>query len=82
MHAHAAHGSGHVVAMGPLLDPRSGDVLKERPRSLSRGQAAEIVVEVQRPLPLELYQDLRPLGRVALRDKGRTLAVGIVTEIL
>lgn len=82
MHAHAAQGNGHIRALGPLLDPRSGDILKQRPRALTRGQTAEVEVALQRAIPLELFQDLRPLGRVALREKGRTLAVGIVTEIL
>jgi elongation factor 1 alpha-like protein len=33
-------------------------------------------------VPLELYSDYRALGRVALRDGGRTIAVGVVTELL
>lgn len=34
-----------------------------------------------RPLPLEVFADLKALGRVALREGGRTVAVGIVTQI-
>jgi elongation factor 1 alpha-like protein len=31
---------------------------------------------------LEEYADLRALGRIALRDGGATLAVGVVTRVL
>lgn len=31
---------------------------------------------------LEPYSECRALGRLALRDGGRTLAVGIVTAVL
>lgn len=40
-----------------------------------------IEVTPVRPLPLEVFADLKALGRVALREGGRTVAVGIVTQI-
>jgi elongation factor 1 alpha-like protein len=82
MHAHAARESGHISALGPLLDPRTGEVAKPRPRVLTKGQTSMIELTLARSLPVELYSDLRALGRIALREKGRTLAVGIVTAIL
>lgn len=44
-------------------------------------QTAMIEVTPVRPLPLEVFTDLKALGRVALREGGRTVAVGIVTQI-
>jgi elongation factor 1 alpha-like protein len=41
-----------------------------------------IEVTCPRGMCLEEYSDLKPLGRVALRDGGRTLAVGVVTRLL
>ena len=38
-------------------------------------------VTPERPVCLERYSDLRALGRVALRDGGRTVAVGVVTAV-
>jgi elongation factor 1 alpha-like protein len=40
-----------------------------------------IEVTPVRQLPLEVFADLKALGRVALREGGRTVAVGIVTQI-
>lgn len=81
LHAHAARDSGHVSRLIALLDSKSGEVVKERPRCLVKGQSAKLEVVPTRPLPLEAYSDYRALGRVALRDGGRTLAVGIVTAV-
>jgi elongation factor 1 alpha-like protein len=41
------------------------------------------VVELvpERPLVAERYADCRALGRLALREGGRTLAVGVVLDI-
>jgi elongation factor 1 alpha-like protein len=55
-------------------------VQRQRPRCLLAGQAAVVEVTPTRPLCLERYADYRALGRVALRDCGRTVAVGIVVR--
>lgn len=41
-----------------------------------------VEVTLSRTMCLETYKDYRALGRVALRDSGRTIAVGTVTELL
>ena len=41
-----------------------------------------VEVTSARSLVLEEYSDFKALGRVALRDGGRTLAVGVVTRLL
>ena len=81
LHAHAARDSGHVSRLIATLDGTTGEVVRERPRCLVKGQSAKLEVVPTRPLPLEVYADYRALGRVALRDGGRTLAVGIVTAV-
>jgi elongation factor 1 alpha-like protein len=81
LHAHAARESGHVSGLISLLDPKSGEVAKLRPRCLVKGQSAVVEVTPARPMCLETYGEYKALGRVALRDGGRTIAVGIVTGI-
>ncbi len=34
-----------------------------------------------KPLVIEKYNELPPLGRFALRDMGRTVAAGVVLEV-
>lgn len=58
--------------------------MQAKPRCLTRGQTAlvEVTVAGGRGLALEEYGTYRALGRVALREGGRTLAVGVVTQLL
>lgn len=63
------------------LNPKTGEVMKNRPRCLVKGQTAVIEINAARGICLEEYSRCRALGRVALRESGRTIAVGIVTEI-
>ena len=69
----------HLVS---LLDPKTFEVSKNKPRCLLKGQSAMVEVTLSRTMCLETYKDYRALGRVALRDSGRTIAVGTVTELL
>ena len=45
-------------------------------------QTALVEVTPARPVVVEEFADLRGLGRIALRDGGQTLAVGIITRVL
>lgn len=81
VHVHAAHEAGRLSRLVALLHPRSGEVARARPRALPAGATALVEVSLNRPLCVELYADFRALGRLALRDGGRTLAVGVVTAL-
>ena len=81
LHAHTARESGHISALVSLLNSKTGEVVRAKPRCLLKGQTAVIEITPARPICLEEYSDYRALGRVALREGGRTLAVGIVTSV-
>jgi translation elongation factor EF-1alpha len=81
LHAHTARESGHISGLVSLLNAKTGEVLRSKPRCLLKGQTAVVEVTPARPLCLEDFADMRALGRVALRDGGRTVAVGIVTGV-
>ena len=82
IHAHSARASGAITRLVSLLDPKTGQESRARPRMLLKGQTAVAEIVPARPLPLERYSDYRALGRLALRDGGRTIAVGIVLELV
>eukprot|EP00898_Chlorokybus_atmophyticus_P006570 jgi/Chlat1/6914/Chrsp52S06586 len=82
VHAHNAQESGSISELVALLDPKSGAVAKSKPRAIMKRQSALVDITPARPICLECYSDVRALGRIVLRDAGRTLAVGIVTRIL
>ncbi|KAL6096013.1 hbs1l [Pungitius sinensis] len=64
-----------------VLHKSSGEVLKKKPKCLSKGMNAIVEIQTQRPVALELYKDYKELGRFMLRYVGSTIAAGVVTEI-
>ncbi|CAM9147049.1 unnamed protein product [Ectocarpus sp. 13 AM-2016] len=62
------------------LTNTAGTVLKARPRCVPTGSTAHIRITCQRPICLEKYGDCRALGRFVLRQKGATVAVGLVLD--
>ena len=40
-----------------------------------------VEVTLSRTICIETYKDYRALGRIALRDSGRTIAVGTVIQV-
>ncbi|KAF8073115.1 RFC3 [Scenedesmus sp. PABB004] len=81
IHAHTAREAGVISSLLGLCDAKSGAARARKPRCLLGGQTALVEVTPVRPLPLELFADVKALGRVALREGGRTVAVGVVTGI-
>lgn len=64
-----------------VLHKSSGEVLKKKPKCLSKGMNAIVELQTHRPVALELYKDYKELGRFMLRYSGSTIAAGVVTEI-
>ncbi|WIA29533.1 hypothetical protein OEZ86_012032 [Tetradesmus obliquus] len=81
IHAHTAREAGVISALLGLCDSKTGQHRQHKPRCLLSGQTALVEVTPVRPMPLERFADVKALGRVALREGGRTVAVGVVTSI-
>uniref|UniRef100_A0A3Q2SYM5 HBS1-like protein n=1 Tax=Fundulus heteroclitus TaxID=8078 RepID=A0A3Q2SYM5_FUNHE len=64
-----------------VLHKSSGEILKKKPKCLSKGMNAIVEIQTQRPVSLELYKDYKELGRFMLRYVGSTIAAGVVTEV-
>lgn len=54
---------------------------RKRPRRLVKGDSAVVEIKTARPLCLETYSDVRPLGRFTLRDRNRTIGAGVVVGV-
>ncbi|XP_063986384.1 protein HBS1 isoform X2 [Diachasmimorpha longicaudata] len=63
------------------LHKSSGEVTKKKPRCLPKNSSAIIEIKTNQPICLELYRDVKQLGRVMLRVAGTTIAAGLVTKI-
>uniref|UniRef100_A0A8C3A1T5 HBS1-like protein n=1 Tax=Cyclopterus lumpus TaxID=8103 RepID=A0A8C3A1T5_CYCLU len=70
-----------IRKLNSVLHKSSGEVLKKKPKCLSKGMNAIVEIQTQRPVSLELYKDYKELGRFMLRYVGSTIAAGVVTEV-
>ncbi|XP_041418123.1 HBS1 like translational GTPase L homeolog isoform X1 [Xenopus laevis] len=64
-----------------VLHKSTGEVMKKKPKCLTKGMNAVIELQTQRPIAVELYKDFKELGRFMLRYSGSSIAAGVVTEI-
>jgi elongation factor 1-alpha len=81
LHAHTCQVAATVSELVSKIDPRSGQVTEDKPKSLKTGDAAIVKIKPVKPISIETYKDFPELGRFALRDSGRTVAAGIIKEI-
>jgi len=81
LHAHTVQQATTIVEIIQKIDPRTGQVIEDHPKSIKTGDAALVKLKPLQPICLEVYKDFPEMGRFALRDSGRTVAAGIVKEI-
>jgi elongation factor 1-alpha len=81
LHAHTAHIATRFAELLTKIDRRTGQVVEEKPAYLKRGDAALVKFVPTRPFVIEKYAEIPQLGRFAIRDMGKTVAVGIVKEV-
>ncbi len=81
LHYHTGQIACRFTELLKKIDPRTGQVVEEKPSFLKTGDAAWVRMEPLRPIAIETYQDFPELGRFAVRDMGTTVAAGVVKEI-
>jgi elongation factor 1-alpha len=81
LHYHTGQMACRFTELIRKIDPRSGQVVEEKPSFLKTGDAALVRMEPLRPISIETYAEFPELGRFAVRDMGTTIAAGIVKEI-
>jgi len=82
LHAHTAQVAATFTEIIRKIDPRTGQTMQEKPDFIKQGDSALVRLTPIQPIALERYADLKQLGRFAIRDSGRTVAVGIVKDIV
>lgn len=63
------------------IDRRTGKSIEQIPNIIKTGDSAFVHMVPLKPVSLETFQDYPPLGRFAVRDMKKTVAVGVVKEI-
>ena len=73
---------GNVTKLIKRPDPDTGEVIKQKPRCLNSDMAAIVEITLEKPICVETFKNFAALGRVQMRDRGETLAVGTIKEII
>lgn len=63
-----------------ILDA-TGAIKTKNPRALPARVTSLVEITLHRRVPAELYKEYRGFGRFTVRDSGKTLAAGIITEL-
>ena len=63
------------------LNPRTFKVESEHPTEASRGDCILVKIVPTKPICVETFETYPALGRFAVRDMKRTVAVGVISEV-
>ncbi|XP_060835982.1 HBS1-like protein [Rhopalosiphum padi] len=81
LHYQSSSESAVVSRLLAELNKSTGEVIKKNPRMIKKNTHALIKINLSRPICVEVYSDIRQLGRVMLRSGGTTIAAGLVTKV-
>jgi elongation factor 1-alpha len=78
---HTSHIACKFNKLITLLDKRTGQKKEDDPKSIKSGDAAIVEMVPTKSLSCEPYSVYPPLGRFAVRDMRKTVAVGIIKQV-
>jgi elongation factor 1-alpha len=81
-HTHTAQVACTISEITQKLDPKSGQVIQEKPEFIKKGDMATIKVIPTRPMVIEKASEIPQLSRFAIRDMGMTVAAGVCVDIV
>ncbi|XP_050577323.1 protein HBS1 isoform X1 [Bombus affinis] len=70
-----------ITKLVAQLHRSTGEMIKKKPRCLPKNSSAIIEITTQNSVCMELYKDIKQLGRIMLRVEGTTIAAGLITKI-
>jgi len=79
---HTAHIACKFAKLLYLVDKRNGKATQKEPKSVKNGQAAIVEMVPSKPLCVEAFSEYPPLGRFAVRDMRKTVAVGVIKRVM
>ncbi|XP_065357817.1 eukaryotic peptide chain release factor GTP-binding subunit ERF3A isoform X2 [Calliphora vicina] len=82
MHIHCAAEEVTVKALICLVDKKTGDKSKSRPRFVKQDQVAIMRIECSGMICLEQFKLFPQMGRFTLRDENKTIAIGKVLKVI
>ncbi|KAK8750390.1 hypothetical protein OTU49_014806 [Cherax quadricarinatus] len=81
-HIHSVAEEVTVRLLICLIDKKTGEKSKVRPRFVKQDQIAIMRFETSGVICMEAFKDHPQLGRFTLRDEGKTIAIGKVLKVV
>jgi elongation factor 1-alpha len=75
---HTAHIACKFNRLLTKIDKRTGQKKEDDPKAIKSGEAAMVEMVPSKPLCVEPFSMYPPLGRFAVRDMRKTVAVGVI----
>jgi len=79
LHAHALQAAAVVSGLVALVD-EAGAITRAKSRLVPQGATALVTITPAGPVAVEAAELCAALGRIVVRDRGRTVAVGVVVD--
>jgi elongation factor 1-alpha len=80
-HTHTAQIACTITEISQKLDPKTGEVVQEKPEFIKKGDMATIKIKPTRPMVIEKASEFPELSRFAIRDMGTTIAAGACIDL-
>jgi elongation factor 1-alpha len=77
---HTAHVACRFNKLITLINKRTGVKIEDNPKFVKSGQAAIVDMIPSKPMCVESFKNYAPLGRFAVRDMRKTVAVGVIKK--
>ncbi|KAL2229646.1 UNVERIFIED_CONTAM: Eukaryotic peptide chain release factor GTP-binding subunit [Sesamum indicum] len=81
LHIHAVVEECEIVELMLQIDPKTKKTMKKKPLFVKKGAVVVCRVQVNNLICVEKFSDFAQLGRFTLRTEGKTVAVGMVTDL-
>ena len=81
-HCHTASVACRIEEIIAKVDPKTGQVVQEKPDFIKTGDAAKIRVVPTKPFVIEKQSEFPELARFAIRDMGQTVAAGVCLDVV
>uniref|UniRef100_A0A8C5QK72 G1 to S phase transition 1 n=1 Tax=Leptobrachium leishanense TaxID=445787 RepID=A0A8C5QK72_9ANUR len=82
LHIHTCIEEVEITALICMVDKKSGEKSKIRPRFVKQDQVCIARLRTAGTICLETFKDFPQMGRFTLRDEGKTIAIGKVLKLV
>jgi elongation factor 1-alpha len=79
---HTCHIATKFKNIDEKKDRRTNKTMEANPSSVKSGDSCMVTMEPTKPMCVEAFQDYPPLGRFAVRDMRKTVAVGVIQSVV